>query len=74
MNEMVQAISFDVMSRRVTTGSHNELRPARPVRGTRTTFRERIRAFLTRTTLGPVASDHVLGNGRWWSRAGSPAD
>jgi hypothetical protein len=74
MNEMMQSISFDLMSRNVTTGSHNELRPARPVRGTRVAFRERLRAFLTRTTLGPVARDQVLGNDRWWSRAVSRAD
>jgi hypothetical protein len=69
MNEMMQSISFNQMARTTTEGDPQGDAPAQPTRPRRWDVRARIRRIVTRTTLGPSAGDHVLGEGQWRVRA-----
>jgi hypothetical protein len=77
MNETMQSISFHHTSTTANGRSVRDLHPARPARPARATspvretLRGRIRAVLARTTLGPVAGDHVVVDGQWWVSVGS---
>ena len=70
MNETMGTIGFDHITRRAQGLDHR----VRTTDKARSTFRVRIRTLLTRTTLGPIAGDHVMGESQWRSRPSGPVE
>jgi hypothetical protein len=68
VNVMVQPPDYYILM--AMQAQPRRYHPDIPVGPARTSLRDRIRTLLTRTTLGPVAGDHVLGEGQWWTLQG----
>jgi hypothetical protein len=70
MHETMQAIGFDQVTKTAQRQEHH----VRSTTTAPTSIRARIGTALTRSTLGPTAGDHALGESQWWTRSRSTGD
>jgi len=70
MHETMGTIGFD----HITKQAQELDQRLRTTDKTRDPIRVRIRTILTRTTMGPISGDHVVGESQWRTRPGSARD
>ena len=70
MNETMGTIGFEHITKKAQGLDHR----VRTTDKAREPIRVRIRTILTRTTMGPIAGDHVMGESQWRTRPGGLTD